>query len=142
MTPEEFKAWRSDLGFSQQQAADALGISRGSVENYERGERREDNRPVEIPRSIGLACQALALRQGEWHPHRVADKPIYFHVMVEQYGAPDGEEKAVNMIVKNVVDEHGALTQALLRVSPRPFDGMTPLVPSERQLKETNKKPA
>jgi transcriptional regulator with XRE-family HTH domain len=52
MTPEEFKAWRQAVGFSQTEAAEALGISRGSVENYERGSRREDARPVEIPGSI------------------------------------------------------------------------------------------
>lgn len=52
MTPDEFKAWRQAAGFSQTEAAEALGISRGSVENYERGSRREDARPVEIPGSI------------------------------------------------------------------------------------------
>jgi len=52
MTPDEFKAWRKGTGLSQQEVADFLGVSRGSIENYERGHRREDNRPVEIPASI------------------------------------------------------------------------------------------
>ncbi|ESX13514.1 MULTISPECIES: helix-turn-helix transcriptional regulator [unclassified Mesorhizobium] len=52
MTPEEFKAWRQSSGFSQTEAAEALGVSRGSIENYERGTRREDGRPVLIPGSV------------------------------------------------------------------------------------------
>lgn len=59
MTPEEFKEWRANLGYSQHQAADALGVSRGSIENYERGSRREDARPVEIPRTVEFACYAI-----------------------------------------------------------------------------------
>ncbi|RWF41603.1 MAG: XRE family transcriptional regulator [Mesorhizobium sp.] len=61
MTPEEFKAWRLASGFSQTEAAEALGISRGSVENYERGSRREDARPVEIPGSIDAIIHVYEL---------------------------------------------------------------------------------
>ena len=61
MTPIEFKEWRTTLGLSQTQAADALGISRGSVENYESGRRREDSRPVEIPLTVSLACDAVSI---------------------------------------------------------------------------------
>lgn len=63
MTPDDFKAWRLALGFSQQEAADRLGISRGSVENYERGHRREDRRPVEIPLTVDRSCQVVALEE-------------------------------------------------------------------------------
>ena len=38
-----------------------IGISPGSVELYERGARREDNRPVVIPKPVELACAAWAL---------------------------------------------------------------------------------
>jgi len=47
------------MAMSQQQAADALGISKSSVINYENGARREDERPVTIPRTVELACAAL-----------------------------------------------------------------------------------
>lgn len=54
-----FRAWRLAMGHSQRAAAEALGLSRVSIENYERGARREDGRPVLIPRTVALACAAL-----------------------------------------------------------------------------------
>jgi transcriptional regulator with XRE-family HTH domain len=59
MTNEQFRQWRERMRMSQQEAADALGISKGSVVNYENGARREDDRPVTIPRTVELACAAL-----------------------------------------------------------------------------------
>lgn len=61
MTNAEFKAWRKHMGLTIVEAANALGVSTGSVELYERGARREDNRPVLIPKPVELACAALAL---------------------------------------------------------------------------------
>ncbi|WP_210482731.1 helix-turn-helix domain-containing protein [Microvirga antarctica] len=61
MTREQFKSWRNHMGLTQQAAADALGISKGSVDLYERGRRREDERPVVVPKTVELACAALAL---------------------------------------------------------------------------------
>lgn len=66
MTPDDFKAWRATMGLSQQAAADALGISKGSVELYEAGKRRDDGRPVIIPRTVALACAALYHKLGPW----------------------------------------------------------------------------
>jgi len=60
MTSAEFKVWRERLGLSQQSAADVLGLSKGTIELYERGARRDDNRPVEIPTTVELSCQYLA----------------------------------------------------------------------------------
>lgn len=60
MTPAEFKRWRESMSLSQQGAADALGLSKASIELYERGSRRDDNRPVQIPRTVELACAALS----------------------------------------------------------------------------------
>ncbi len=62
MTPAEFKEWRKLLGLNQDEAATALGVSRASVQLYERGQRHDDGRRVEIPQSIALACDAIALR--------------------------------------------------------------------------------
>jgi len=60
MDNEQFKAWRKKMGYTQQQAADALGLYRLTIINYERGTRPENNLEVKIPRSIDLACAAIA----------------------------------------------------------------------------------
>jgi transcriptional regulator with XRE-family HTH domain len=67
MTPEDFKAWRKAMGFrSQQAAADALGMSKSAIVNYELGTRRDGGKPVEIPRVVALACAALDAGLDAW----------------------------------------------------------------------------
>ncbi|KAA0970906.1 XRE family transcriptional regulator [Aureimonas fodinaquatilis] len=66
MTSQEFKAWRSALSLSKKEAAMALGLSIPSIYNYELGYRREDGRPVIIPRPVALACAALANGLEPW----------------------------------------------------------------------------
>lgn len=58
MTPGQFKRWRKQMGFSQKDAADALGLKRRVLQYYEKGER--DGKKVQIPLSISLACYALS----------------------------------------------------------------------------------
>ncbi|OYD82513.1 helix-turn-helix transcriptional regulator [Azospirillum brasilense] len=53
MTADEFKAWRKGLGLTQQEAGDAIGITKRSVQLYEAG-----TQPVS--RTIALACAALS----------------------------------------------------------------------------------
>lgn len=52
MTAAEFTAWRKRLGYTQAQAADALGMSRRQVQYYEDGSQA-------VPRVVELACGAL-----------------------------------------------------------------------------------
>jgi len=59
MTKEQFKTWRQKMNFTQQQAADALGLYRLTVANYERGTRLGKGTEIIIPRSIALACAAI-----------------------------------------------------------------------------------
>ena len=59
MTSDQFKLWRKDMGLTQAAAADALGLSQSSIELYERGMRKDDGRPVVIPKTVALACAAL-----------------------------------------------------------------------------------
>lgn len=66
MSPDDFKAWREAMGLSQVAAAKSLGISKGSIELYEAGKRRDDGRPVIIPLTVALACSALYHRLGPW----------------------------------------------------------------------------
>jgi len=58
MKPSDFKRWRKSLHLSQKEAAEALGLKRRVVQYYEKGVR--DGAPVEIPKSIRLACFAIA----------------------------------------------------------------------------------
>lgn len=59
MDNAQFKAWRKHMDWGQQEAADHLGVSRNTIVLYERGER--EGRRVEIPKTVELACAALAL---------------------------------------------------------------------------------
>jgi len=66
MKPEQFKKWRKKMGFTQQQAANALGIYRLTAVNYEHGQRSGVGSEVKIPRSIALACSALHAGLEPW----------------------------------------------------------------------------
>ena len=58
MKPAAFKRWRKSLGFSQKEAAEALGLKRRVLQYYEKGER--DGKPVKVPKTVRLACYAIA----------------------------------------------------------------------------------
>jgi len=60
MKPEDFKQWRKKMNFTQQQAADALGLSKPTIENYDKGVRGSGD-AFQIPHVVALACAAL------WH---------------------------------------------------------------------------
>lgn len=62
MTNAEFAAWREKLGLTKVAAAKALGISVASVALYENGKRFDDGRPVQIPKTVILATEALTYR--------------------------------------------------------------------------------
>ena len=57
MSSTDFKRWRKSLGFSQKDAAHALGLKRRVLQYYEKGER--DGKKIEIPLTVRLACYAL-----------------------------------------------------------------------------------
>jgi transcriptional regulator with XRE-family HTH domain len=65
MKGHEFKRWRKSLDLSQKEAADALGLKRRVVQYYEKGKR--DGDPVKIPRSVRLACYAIAVGIMDYH---------------------------------------------------------------------------
>ena len=60
MTPEELKQWRAELGWSQQTAADRLGVTLRTYKYYEFGSTSAGKVLDEIPKAIAIA--ALALR--------------------------------------------------------------------------------
>ncbi|WP_299473042.1 helix-turn-helix transcriptional regulator [uncultured Roseibium sp.] len=64
MTPHQFRHWRRTLGLKQKDAAERLGLKKRMIQYYEKGNR--DGRPVEIPKSIRLACYALSEGIGDY----------------------------------------------------------------------------
>lgn len=66
MNGEQFRAWRKQMKWSQEQAATELGVNRTTVRTYEH-EQRPDGKPFSgIPRNIALACRALFHRLPPW----------------------------------------------------------------------------
>lgn len=61
MTPADFTAWRSRMGYSRVKAAVALGLSRNMPQRYEDGQSP-------IPLYVALACAALVRGIAPW-PH-------------------------------------------------------------------------
>lgn len=53
------REWRRRLGYTQQAAAAALGISVSQLIDYETGHKRGTDRAAPIPRVVALACRAL-----------------------------------------------------------------------------------
>lgn len=65
MEPADFKKWRKVMGFSQKEAAQALGLKRRMIQYYEKGER--DGEKVKIPRTVRLACYSLSQGIADYH---------------------------------------------------------------------------
>ncbi len=88
MTPSAFRAWRRAQGLTQAKAAVELGVALLTIKRWEKGERpwKPDKHgkptPLEIPRTVALACAAIAAGLNadfpEPSPSRVSNvrKPI------------------------------------------------------------------
>lgn len=67
MTPTSLRAWQSAMGYTQDRAAEALGMSPSGYKDLVLGVRRASGKPVEqLDRRTALACAALAAGLGEW----------------------------------------------------------------------------
>lgn len=71
MTSSDLAAWRKWMGFSQRDAAAALGVSLPTYQRLERGAKWSDGVPVEVDRRTALACSAIASGVDEFAPWRV-----------------------------------------------------------------------
>lgn len=69
MTPADLRAWQAAMGYTQDRAAVALGMSVSGYKDLVLGVRRASGKPVEqIDRRTALACAALAAGLTEWAP--------------------------------------------------------------------------
>lgn len=60
LTGTMLRAWRNHKCWSQTEMAEELGISEGSLVNYESGKRSDKDEPVKIPKLLDWALAALA----------------------------------------------------------------------------------
>ena len=60
MTGADLEGLRKSLGITQAELASRLGLSRSLLHDYARGFSRGTGRPRPIPRTVWLACLALA----------------------------------------------------------------------------------
>ena len=76
MTPKQFRAWRKANNWKQKELAERLGLKRRMIQYYERGDR--DGKAVEIPKTVRLACYAVACGVEEFDGHSVewSSEPI------------------------------------------------------------------
>ena len=69
MTPADLRAWQSAMGYTQQHAAEALGMTRSNYADLVTGIRRTTGKVIEtLDRRTALACAAVAIGLGEWVP--------------------------------------------------------------------------
>jgi len=81
MTPDQVRGWRRSLGLTQQQAADALGVSKPTITRMEAGGT--------VPLTTRLAMAALAAGIGDYPP--AAPQRLRSPLRpVQALSAPDG----------------------------------------------------
>ena len=69
MTPADLRAWQAAMGYTQDRAAEALGMSSSGYKDLVAGVRRTTGKPIGlIDRRTALACAAIAAGLGEWAP--------------------------------------------------------------------------
>lgn len=73
MKPAQFKKWRKSLGFKQKDAAEVLGLKKRMIQYYEKGDR--DGRPVDIPKTVCLACYAISLGVRDFNGEKADIEP-------------------------------------------------------------------
>lgn len=60
MTNDQMLAWREGMGWTQDSAAEALGVTRATYQRMERGEDWKTGKAVVIDRRTELACAAIS----------------------------------------------------------------------------------
>lgn len=101
MKSVDFKRWRKNLGFSQKDAAHALGIKRRVIQYYEKGER--DGKKVDIPLYIRLACYALqeGVTDFEGTSVETSPEPVPLHSERPAIDNADAYDSEANQALSN-----------------------------------------
>ncbi|RRD43542.1 XRE family transcriptional regulator [Comamonadaceae bacterium OH3737_COT-264] len=60
ITDDDLQQWQRYMGYTQQQAAQALGVSQATYCDWLAGMSRTTGKPVHIDKRTELACAALA----------------------------------------------------------------------------------
>jgi transcriptional regulator with XRE-family HTH domain len=68
MTEPSFKRWRKQLGWTQIQAAEALGVTVGYVKSLDSGISRTTKQPVKMSETLRMLMTAIAERGGKIEP--------------------------------------------------------------------------
>lgn len=66
MTTDDLRAWQAHMGLTYDTAAQALGVSRGTYADWLAGTSRTTGKPIQVSRTVALACAALAAGLSEW----------------------------------------------------------------------------
>lgn len=74
MTPDDLRAWQAHMGYTYDTGSAALGVSRGTYADWLAGRSRTTGKPIQISRTVALACAALAAGLEEWAHSEQADK--------------------------------------------------------------------
>lgn len=72
MTPNDLQAWQEAMNYTQQQAANALGITRSTYRDFLNGHSRTTKKAIVIDRRTALACTALFRMLPEFSAELVA----------------------------------------------------------------------
>jgi DNA-binding XRE family transcriptional regulator len=66
MTPTDLAAWRAHMAMTQRAAAESLGVSLSTYQQWERGASFRDGAPMQPDTRTALACAALAAGIPPW----------------------------------------------------------------------------
>jgi DNA-binding XRE family transcriptional regulator len=66
MNAADLRAWQAHMGYTQAQAAEALGVALGTYCEWVAGVSRTTGRPIAPKKTVALACAALAAGMRPW----------------------------------------------------------------------------
>ncbi|MDY7537693.1 helix-turn-helix transcriptional regulator [Undibacterium sp. RTI2.1] len=71
MTIDDLRGWQSQMGYTQAQAAETLGVGLSAYKDWINGMSRTTGKPVSIDKRTGLACAALVANLSEYSKNPV-----------------------------------------------------------------------